>query len=101
MKAKSSQSYFAAFGFEAPRSILALEPLTPGDFALAQGRGARRARLARWLVEELAAKPEGKRARMGFCGLTLPFACLMHFCGVLHALARVQRRRDDYWLQPH
>ena len=64
-------AFFRAFGIEAPGSILKLELLTPGDFALV----ARRAeifgehdpdRLARWLEEEVAAKPEGNRMKIGF-----------------------------------
>ncbi len=64
-------AFFRAFGIEAPRSILKLELLTPGDFAVvvrkAEVLGEREpARLAQWLEEEVAAKPEGKLVKMGF-----------------------------------
>jgi SpoVK/Ycf46/Vps4 family AAA+-type ATPase len=64
-------AFFKAFGTEAPRSILKLEFLTPGDFAVvarkAEVLGERDPKqLALWLEEEVAAKPEGKRARIGF-----------------------------------
>jgi transitional endoplasmic reticulum ATPase len=60
-----------AFKLDYPRSILKLDCLTPGDFALvahkAQALGERDpARLACWLEEETKAKPEGRRRRMGF-----------------------------------
>jgi SpoVK/Ycf46/Vps4 family AAA+-type ATPase len=64
-------AFFRAFGIEAPRFILKLELLTPGDFAVvarkAEVLGERDpARLARSLEEEVAAKPQGKRVRIGF-----------------------------------
>ncbi|MGO8739744.1 AAA family ATPase [Rhodoblastus sp.] len=64
-------AFVRAFQMEAPRSILKLDLLTPGDFAVvarkAEILGERGpARLARWLEEEVAAKPEGKRVQMGF-----------------------------------
>jgi hypothetical protein len=64
-------AFFKAFGIAAPRSILKLELLTPGDFAVvarkAEVLGERDpARLAQWLAEEVVAKPEGKRVRIGF-----------------------------------
>ena len=64
-------AFFGAFGIEAPGSILKLELLTPGDFAVvarkAEILGQRDpVRLAQWLEEEVAAKPEGKRMRIGF-----------------------------------
>jgi transitional endoplasmic reticulum ATPase len=60
-----------AFRSDAPKSILTLETLTPGDFAVvarkAEALGEHDPRhLARWLEEEAAAKPEGKKVRMGF-----------------------------------
>jgi SpoVK/Ycf46/Vps4 family AAA+-type ATPase len=64
-------AFLKAFGIEAPKSMLKLELLTPGDFAVVtrkaeilDERGP--ARLAQWLEEEVAAKPEGKKMRMGF-----------------------------------
>jgi SpoVK/Ycf46/Vps4 family AAA+-type ATPase len=59
-----------AFRTDAPGSILKLELLTPGDFAVvackAEVLGERDpARLARWLEEEAAAKP-GSKQGMGF-----------------------------------
>ncbi len=64
-------AFFRAFQMEAPRSILKLDLLTPGDFAVvvrkAEILGERDpARLARWLEAEVAAKPEGRRAKFGF-----------------------------------
>ena len=64
-------AFFRAFGVAAPGSILKLELLTPGDFAVvarkAEILGERDpAQLAQWLEEEVVAKPEGKRTRMGF-----------------------------------
>ena len=64
-------TFFKAFQIEAPRSILTLELLTPGDFAVvmrkAEVLGERDPwRLTQWLEEEVAAKPEGKKTRIGF-----------------------------------
>lgn len=64
-------AFFLAFQIDAPRSILKLDLLTPGDFAVvarkAEILGERDpARLARRLEEEVAAKPEGNRVRIGF-----------------------------------
>ncbi|MDI9849514.1 AAA family ATPase [Rhodoblastus sp. 17X3] len=64
-------AFFRAFGIEAPRSILKLDRLTPGDFAVvarkAEVLGERDSlRLARWLEAEVAAKPGGKKIRIGF-----------------------------------
>ena len=64
-------AFFKAFGIEAPRFILKLELLTPGDFAVvarkAEVLGERDpARLARWLEEEVVAKPESGKRRIGF-----------------------------------
>ena len=65
----------AAFhkSFEAapPESLLRLETLTPGDFAVvarkAQALGETDpCRLAQWLEDEAAAKPEGRAVKMGF-----------------------------------
>lgn len=60
-----------AFGTDAPTSILKLDLLTPGDFAVVVRKAAilgerDPARLGRWLEEEAAAKPEGRKARIGF-----------------------------------
>ena len=64
-----------AFGAEAPAAALALDNLTPGDIAVV----SRKARLldetdpdvlARWLAEELKAKPGGTRGRLGFAPRT-------------------------------
>ena len=59
-----------AFGMECPEFVVKLDGLTPGDFSLicrkAQAFGECDAgQLGRWLEEEVAAKPEGRR-RMGF-----------------------------------
>ena len=54
-----------------PASLLRLETLTPGDFAVvarkaeALGENDPR-RLAQWLEDEAAAKPEGRAVKMGF-----------------------------------
>ncbi|MBV9531289.1 MAG: hypothetical protein JO283_09510 [Bradyrhizobium sp.] len=58
-------------GFEAPASILRLEALTPGDFAIvarkAEALGERDpARLARWLEGEVAAKGYQGKSAIGF-----------------------------------
>jgi transitional endoplasmic reticulum ATPase len=58
------------FGMECPEFVVRLDNLTPGDFSLichkAEVFGACDAvRLGRWLEEEVAAKPEGRR-RIGF-----------------------------------
>jgi transitional endoplasmic reticulum ATPase len=59
------------FNTDAPPSILRLEGLTPGDFAIV-GRKAAVADehdpeiLGRWLHSEASAKPEGGRRRIGF-----------------------------------
>lgn len=60
-----------AFGMDCPQFIVKLDGLTPGDFAVvarkAEVYGERDAvRLGRWLEEEVAAKPEGGRRRIGF-----------------------------------
>jgi len=59
-----------AFGRECPEFVARLDGLTPGDFSLvcrkAEAFGECDAdRLGRWLEDEVAAKPEGRR-RMGF-----------------------------------
>jgi hypothetical protein len=64
-------AFFRAFGVEAPRSILKLELLTPGDFAIvarkAEILGERDpARLAQWLEVEVNVKPEATKLRIGF-----------------------------------
>ena len=64
-------AFLRAFHIAAPRSTLKLALLTPGDFVVvarkAEVWGERDpARLAQWLEEEVAAKPEGKTVRMGF-----------------------------------
>ena len=64
-------AFFRAFEIEAPRSMLKLDLLTPGDFAVVVRKAAilgerDPGRLAQWLEEEVAAKPEGNRVRMGF-----------------------------------
>lgn len=64
-------AFFKAFGIEAPRSILKLELLTPGDLAVvarkAEVLGERDpSRLAQWLEEEVGAKPESRKIRIGF-----------------------------------
>jgi SpoVK/Ycf46/Vps4 family AAA+-type ATPase len=63
-------AFLCAFKAEAPRSILKLDLLTPGDFAVvarkAEILGERDpGRLARWLEDEVAAKPQGRR-KIGF-----------------------------------
>jgi SpoVK/Ycf46/Vps4 family AAA+-type ATPase len=60
-----------AFTLECPNFVLASKGLTPGDFAVV----ARKAevfserdplRLGKWLEEEVSAKPDGNRRRIGF-----------------------------------
>ena len=60
-----------AFGCDAPESALKLDPLTPGDFATVTRRadvlGVMDANeLARMLADEVAAKPGGRKRRIGF-----------------------------------
>jgi AAA+ superfamily predicted ATPase len=64
-------AFHRAFDSEAPRCILKLEGLTPGDFAVV----ARKSevfcerdpeRLALWLEDEVRAKPNFKRQKIGF-----------------------------------
>ena len=74
-------AFFRAFEVEAPRSILKLELLTPGDFAVvarkAEVLGERDpARLAQWLEDEVAAKPEGKRVGWVFDMWNIPLGLL-------------------------
>ena len=70
-RAQIAAAFTAAFACEAPREVLDLGNLTPGDFAVV----ARKARvlgetahdaLAGWLIEEAAAKPGARLARIGF-----------------------------------
>ena len=68
---RNPAAFFRAFRADAPASILKLALLTPGDFAVvarkAEVLGERDAnRLARWLADEVAAKPEGRKVKMGF-----------------------------------
>jgi transitional endoplasmic reticulum ATPase len=64
-------AFAVAFACEAPREVLDLGNLTPGDFAVV-ARKARvlgetaRGTLAAWLIEESAAKPGARLARIGF-----------------------------------
>ena len=60
-----------AFRCDAPRSVLELNGLTPGDFAVVARKAAvlgenDRSRLAKWLEEEAEAKPDMRRRRIGF-----------------------------------
>jgi len=60
-----------AFGMACPRFLFKVDCLTPGDFAVvarkAEVLGERDVgRLAEMLAEEVAAKPEGQRRRIGF-----------------------------------
>jgi SpoVK/Ycf46/Vps4 family AAA+-type ATPase len=72
MDAGQVEAAFArAFRLQPPAGVAKLDLLTPGDFAVvarkAEALGERDpVRLARRLEEEVAAKPEGKRVRMGF-----------------------------------
>jgi transitional endoplasmic reticulum ATPase len=60
-----------AFKAEAPQPTLALEPLTPGDFAVVARKAAALGerdvgQIAKWLEEEVSAKPEARKRRIGF-----------------------------------
>jgi transitional endoplasmic reticulum ATPase len=60
-----------AFTADAPQSVLRLDLLTPGDFAVVARKatvlGERRIEwIAKWLNDEVSAKPEGRRVRIGF-----------------------------------
>ena len=64
-------AFIRAFGVEAPGSILKLELLTPGDFAVvarkAEILGVREPlQAARWLEDEVNAKPQSLRRKIGF-----------------------------------
>jgi hypothetical protein len=64
-------AFHGAFGAEAPDSALKLSGLTPGDFAIAARKGVvigeRDPRLlAKWLEDEVPAKPGAGRRRIGF-----------------------------------
>jgi transitional endoplasmic reticulum ATPase len=60
-----------AFSADAPQSVLKLDLLTPGDFAVVARKasvlGERRIeQIAKWLNDEVGAKPEGRKVRIGF-----------------------------------
>ena len=60
-----------AFRYSAPRSLLELDGLTPGDFAVVARKAAAlgengQTQVARWLEEEVEAKPDFSRRRIGF-----------------------------------
>jgi transitional endoplasmic reticulum ATPase len=60
-----------AFKAEATQSTLALEHLTPGDFAVVARKAAAldergMDQIAKWLEEEVRAKPEARKVRIGF-----------------------------------
>jgi transitional endoplasmic reticulum ATPase len=64
-------AYTQMFNADAPSSILRLEGLTPGDFAIVARKAAVADErdpkiLGRWLQNEALAKPEGDRRRIGF-----------------------------------
>jgi len=66
-----ANAFQRAFGVECPPSLRQLDHLTPGDFTVvarkAEVFGERDTlRLAAWLEEEVSAKPEGKRMKIGF-----------------------------------
>src|SRR5208337_1348639 len=60
-----------AFRYSAPCSLLELDGLTPGDFAVVARKAAAlgengQTQVARWLEEEVEAKPDFSRRRIGF-----------------------------------
>jgi transitional endoplasmic reticulum ATPase len=64
-------AYRCAFHCSAPRSVLELGALTPGDFAVVARKAAALGetdlrRLAKWLEEEVEAKPNMARRRIGY-----------------------------------
>jgi len=64
-------AFHRAFGIDCPEFVTWLDVLTPGDFTVvarkAEVFGERDpVRLAKWLEEEAAAKPDGRRRRIGF-----------------------------------
>jgi len=64
-------AFRGAFRCGAPRSLLELDGLTPGDFAVVARKAAAlggddQTQLARWLEEEVEAKPDISRRRIGF-----------------------------------
>jgi SpoVK/Ycf46/Vps4 family AAA+-type ATPase len=64
-------AFKAAFGGPAPRQLLDVIGLTPGDFALVSRKATilgetDRSILERWLMEEVSAKPTARLARIGF-----------------------------------
>jgi len=70
-RAQIAAAFRVSFGAEAPEWILQLQALTPGDFAVVVRKsemlGERDPeRVARWLEEEMAAKPGSGKTRIGF-----------------------------------
>ena len=64
-------AYHRAFRCSAPRSVLELSALTPGDFAVVARKAAalgetNQSRLAKWLEEEVEAKPNVAHRRIGY-----------------------------------
>jgi len=69
-KAEVAQAFAKAFGAPAPQEALALDNLTPGDFAVVARKArvlgeTKAATLADWLKQEAEAKP-GAHRRIGF-----------------------------------
>ena len=64
-------AYHRAFRCSAPRSVLELSALTPGDFAVVARKAAalgetNQSRLAKWLEEEVEAKPNVAHRQIGY-----------------------------------
>jgi transitional endoplasmic reticulum ATPase len=69
--AQIAAAYKQMFNADAPSSILRLERLTPGDFAIVARKAAMaderdQGRLLRWLQDEAFAKPDCGKRRIGF-----------------------------------
>jgi hypothetical protein len=69
--AQIAEAFRRHFDAQAPATLLRLDGLTPGDFAVV-ARKARTlgetdvTRIAAWLADEVAAKPGSRSVRIGF-----------------------------------
>jgi transitional endoplasmic reticulum ATPase len=64
-------AFHRAFSMDCPERIVKLNALTPGDFAVVARKAAALGegdigQIAKWVEEEVSAKPEGRKRRIGF-----------------------------------